>query len=71
MDYIHLCHMMYAKWLFCTQGMSVIDKISGCPTTKAAISSKIYKKYEHMTVSEYKKKIPGSGDEYEKKANNR
>lgn len=63
MDYIHLCHMMYAKWLFCTQGMSVIDVAYKLSYNESSYFSKIFKKYEYMTVSEYKKKIPGSGDE--------
>lgn len=55
MEYIHLCRMMQAKWLFCTEGLSVTDAAYRLGYNESSYFSKLFKKYEHMTVSEYKK----------------
>jgi two-component system response regulator YesN len=55
MTYIHLCRMMQAKWYFCVSNDSVTDVTYRLGYNESSYFSKLFKKYEHMTISQYKK----------------
>lgn len=57
MTYIHLCRMMQAKWYFCVSGDSVTDVAYRLSYNESSYFSKLFKKYENMTISQYKKMI--------------
>lgn len=57
MSYIHLCRMMQAKWYFCTEDANVTDVAYQLGYNESSYFSKLFKKYEHTTISQYKKMI--------------
>lgn len=57
MTYIHLCRMMQAKWYFCVTSDSVTDVAYRLGYNESSYFSKLFKKYEKMTISAYKKMV--------------
>lgn len=57
MAYIHMRKMMLAKWYFLANGASLTDAAYRLGYNECSYFSKVFKKYEHVTVLEYKKSL--------------
>ncbi|KNZ40255.1 response regulator transcription factor [Acetobacterium bakii] len=57
MEYIHMRKMMLAKWYFLANDVSLTDVAYRLGYNECSYFSKVFKKYEHVTVLEYKKSL--------------
>ena len=60
MEYLHLRKLMLAKEYFLTTDLSVAEVAFRLGYNESGYFSKVFKKYENMTVYQYKKKIGAS-----------
>lgn len=68
MTYIHLTRMMLSKWYFCTEDTNVIDVAYKLGYNESSYFSKLFKKYEHQTISEFKKEVAEERKQQKQKA---
>ena len=54
MDYLHLRKIHVAKMRFANAGHSVSEVAFALGYSEAGYFSKVFKKYEHMTVQQYR-----------------
>jgi two-component system response regulator YesN len=57
MEYLHMRKMMLAKWYFLDNDVSLTDAAYRLGYNECSYFSKVFKKYEHVTVLEYKKSL--------------
>lgn len=57
MAYIHMRKMSLAKWYFLKHQTSLTDAAYRLGYNESSYFSKVFKKYEHVTVLEYKKSL--------------
>lgn len=57
MEYLHMRKMMLAKWYFLDNDVSLTDAAYRLGYNECSYFSKVFKKYEHVTVLEYKRSL--------------